>query len=243
MQYEIIDGEQVVCLSEMPEAWQNALNSGALDHVPHITIIDQRFRAWYMQMVADGEKSAVCARETVEFYAVDWQLESYPDFNELLLLIGPMDDAEDRVAIINAAKILFEEFGHWLPASFYHVLIAPALRGDVRETRMLRYSEPDAQHARGWDASLHAFGKAFDLHLFIQAVSSRHGFVVSHGCDCNHKTNDLSEGIVSFDFPSPEQRWLQVMACIWHMWWDYAMFNRQPNTRVGSSYVPESVAA
>jgi hypothetical protein len=241
MDYELIDGERVACGYEMPEDWRLAYDV-ALDHVPDRTFIDLRFRRFYYDMSVE-KRFAHEARLTADFYARDWREESYPDFAELHLFVDMTENAAQRHAIIDAVEEIFTEFGYWMPASFYQVLVAPALRDDVREARMLRYSEPDADMARGWDASLHALLKAADIGQFIQATSSRHGFLLSHGCDCNHKTVDIQTVSVPFDyrFESQEQKWRQVMAFWWHMWWEYAIFSVQPNTLVGSAYKPTTM--
>ncbi len=234
---ELFDDELIAAASEMPEEWQSA--ETRLPHVPDIGFISLRLRSFYAKMEYIG--MAYQAREAMGFYARDWLADSYPDSRELRLLVGGAADAELRHDIISAVEEVRDRFGYWMPASFYGVLLAPALRPDVREARMLRYSELDASSARGWDASLHAMLKAADIGLFVQAAFSRRGCLISHGCDCNHKTTEIvrtGTSAFSYDFTGDDQLWRQVMAYWWHAWWEYAVFSLQPNTLVGSAYSP-----
>ena len=119
---------------------------------------------------------------------------------------------------------LFNEFGYELPASFYHVHLAPIYRDHVFEERALRFDPRDIEHKRSWDAILHA-GKVFAIQMKVQSIASKYGFTYQHGCGCNSHLSsiDVSSGAFEYEL-SPEKRQRWIRSFIWTAWYEYAFF-------------------
>ncbi|MDB9374299.1 hypothetical protein [Nodularia sphaerocarpa] len=169
--------------------------------------------------------------ETLEFYGHDFLIDSYPNFSQILedvKLKGREYADEVKVALIGMD--LFHEFGYELPASFYHVHLAPIYRDHVFEERALRFDKRDIVHKRAWDAVLHA-GKVFAIQMKVQSIASKYGFTYHHGCGCNSHLSsiDISEGEFNYEIsPEKSQRWIRSF--IWTAWYEYAFFPIVPNT-------------
>ncbi|GAX38626.1 hypothetical protein [Nodularia sp. NIES-3585] len=169
--------------------------------------------------------------ETLEFYGHDFLIDSYPNFPQILRDVESkgIEYAEEmKVALIGMD--LFNEFGYELPASFYHVHLAPIYRDHVFEERALRFDKRDIVHKRSWDAVLHA-GKVFAIQMKVQSIASKYGFTYHHGCGCNSHLSsiDISEGEFNYEIsPEKYQRWIRSF--IWTAWYEYAFFPIVPNT-------------
>jgi hypothetical protein len=136
----------------------------------------------------------------------------------------------DEVKVARIGIDLFNEFGYDLPASFYHVHLAPIYRDHVFEERALRFDPRDIEHKRSWDAMLHA-GKVFAIQMKVQSIASKYGFTYQHGCACNSHLSsiDVSRGAFEYEL-SPEKRQRWIRSFIWTSWYEYAFFAIVPNT-------------
>ncbi len=240
-----IAGESAVTLAQLPLAWQAIATETAIvgmgDRTAYIEMA-QLFQA----KLATGDvdlfqerpelshlKPAFCelfgqlAIETLEFYAQDFQIQNYPDFDTLLQQTESQPDAH-KVAVIG--KELFAVFGYDLPASFYAVHLAPIDRDHVFEERALRFDPRDIEHKRAWDAALHAC-KVFAVQMTVQSIASKQGFTYQHGCGCNSHISDISISDGAFDYAmAPEKRSRWIRSFVWTMWYEYAFFAIVPNT-------------
>jgi hypothetical protein len=245
----VIAGENAVTISQLPPIWQDIAAGVAnvgIDNPQVYVEMAQLFQYKLAQGDVDlfherpelaDFKSAFSqlfgqlAYETLEFYGHDFLIDSYPNFAEILKNLqskGIKYADEVKVALIGME--LFEEFGYQLPASFYHVHLAPIYRDHVFEERALRFDKRDIVHKRSWDAVLHA-GKVFAIQMKVQSIASKYGFTYHHGCGCNSHLSsiDISEGEFKYELTDEKyQRWIRSF--IWTAWYEYAFFPIVPNT-------------
>ncbi|WP_414584914.1 hypothetical protein [Scytonema sp. PCC 10023] len=245
----LIEGEQAKPVSHLPQSWQNIYagksNTKLSDPQAYV-----KMAQLFLQKMSHGDvdlfnesekfqhrKPAFCeilgnlGWETLEFYGEDFQVNKYPNFDLIEKEVSLEQDDAERKKIIEIGKALFEEFGYDLPASFYHVHLAPIYREEVSEVRPLRFSEEDRKNARAWDASLHG-QKVFPIQLMVQSISSKHGFFQEHGCGCNHAMARVGATDTSFDYQiRPKMRTTWIRDFIWTVWYEYAFYKFVPVTR------------
>jgi hypothetical protein len=245
----VISGENAVQVSQLPGIWQNIAAgtanvgfSSRQSYVEMAQLFQYKLERGDVDLFnerpgLDHLKSSFCelfkilAQETLEFYGHDFEIQNYPNFQAVL------DQAESKgkqylneVKVANIGMALFQEFGYELPASFYHVHLAPIYRDHVFEERALRFDLRDIEHKRSWDAILHA-GKVFAIQMKIQSIASQSGFTYQHGCGCNSHLSSIDEAKGEFEYdlhPEKRQRWLRSF--IWTAWYEYAFFSIVPNT-------------
>ncbi len=246
---KVINQENAVSLSQLPKIWQdiaegtaNVRFSSRKIYVEMAQLFQYKLEQGDVDLFNERPelnhlKSSFCqvfkllAQETLEFYGHDFEVQNYPDFQKVLAqaeLKGSQYLNEVKIAQIGIE--LFQEFGYELPASFYHVHLAPIYRDHVFEERALRFDLRDIEHKRSWDAILHA-GKVFAIQMKIQSIASRYGFTYQHGCGCNSHLSSIDEAKGEFEYdlePEKRQRWLHSF--IWTAWYEYAFFALVPNT-------------
>ncbi|MEA5579645.1 hypothetical protein [Anabaena sp. UHCC 0451] len=247
--FQVIAGENAVPISQLPPIWQNIAAGKANVGFKNPQIYLEMAQLFQYKL-AQGDvdlfnerpelihlKSAFSqlfgklADETLEFYGNDFLIDQYPNFEQLIRDVeskGSEYANEVKVALIGME--LFNEFGYELPASFYHVHLAPIYRDHVFEERALRFDKRDIEHKRSWDAILHA-GKVFAMQMKVQSIASKYGFTYHHGCGCNSHLSsiDAAEGEFNYEInPEKYQRWLRSF--IWTAWYEYAFFQIVPNT-------------
>ncbi|MEO1428400.1 MAG: hypothetical protein AAFV71_04905 [Cyanobacteria bacterium J06633_8] len=246
----VIEGEQATPVNQLPQSWQdifrgksNTKLSHAEDYVKMAQLFLHKMSKGDVDLFNKYEnlqhlKPAFCeifgtlAWEALDFYGKDFDVDRYPNFELIEQELSPEEDEyTERKQIVEIGKALFAEFGYDLPASFYHVHLAPVYREEVSEIRPLRFSEEDKLNARAWDASLHG-QKVFPIQLMVQSISSKHGFFQEHGCGCNHAMTRVGSTDTSFDYQiRPEMRNTWIRDFIWSVWYEYAFFNFVPVTR------------
>ncbi|MGC1196969.1 MAG: hypothetical protein WA882_08750 [Geitlerinemataceae cyanobacterium] len=247
---QAIAGENAVAVSQLPTVWQD-IASGKVE----IGVADVQSCVEMAQLfqykLERGEvdlfeerpelarlKPSFCelfgqlAWETLEFYGLDFQVRSYPDFAAILRQFESAGgDRQNQLNVIRIGMDLFEEFGYELPASFYHVNLSPIYQDDLFEERALRYDPRDRDHKRAWDAVLHA-GKVFAIQMKLQSIASQYGFTYQHGCDCNKHLASIDPSGGRFDYEiRPEKRRRWIRSFIWTSWYEYAFFGIVPNTK------------
>jgi len=278
---EVIAGENATPVCELSESWQAIANgeSNTRLSAPDVTVkMAQLFHYKLTHSDVDlfneqpelshlqgcySELLAQLANETLEFYAQDFRVRRYPDFDtvfrelERASRLGQQQAASEQAiseqtiseqaiseqAIFrekeqsahrfNIARIgvdLFSEFGYDVPASFYHVHLAPLYRSHVFEARSLRPDPREQNHKRPWNAVLHA-GKVFAIQAKIQSIASQYGLTYQHSCDSDSHVSEIDKaaGSFNYDLNTPKRnRWIR--SYIWTMWYEYAFFGLIPNT-------------
>ncbi|WP_414576207.1 hypothetical protein [Anabaena sp. CCY 9402-a] len=245
----VIAGENAVAVTQLPSIWQDiakgAVNTGLCNPKVYVEMAQL-----FLYKLEQGDvdlfnerpelahlKQSFCqlfgqlARETLEFYGHDFLTHNYPNFGEILRNLELKGcDYADEVKVARIGLELFNEFGYELPASFYHVHLAPIYRDHVFEERALRFDKRDIAHKRSWDAMLHAC-KVFAMQMKVQSIASKYGFTYQHGCGCNSHLSaiDLSRGVFEYEL-SPEKRDRWIRSFIWTAWYEYAFFPIVPNT-------------
>ncbi len=245
----VIAFENAVPISELPPIWQDiaegVANVGITNPQSYIEmaqlfqyklaqgdvdLFDERPELDHLKS-AFSELFGKLAWETLEFYGHDFKIESYPNFVTILQdLESKGTEYADEVKVAQIGLELFQEFGYELPASFYHVHLAPIYREHIFEERALRFDKRDIAHKRSWDAILHA-GKVFAMQMKIQSIASKYGFTYQHGCGCNSHLSsiDVSHGAFDYEISSEKrQRWIRSF--VWTAWYEYAFFPIVPNT-------------
>ncbi|WP_066424682.1 hypothetical protein [Anabaena sp. 4-3] len=245
----IIAGENAVAVDQLPPIWQDIAQGEAPTGLPNPQSYVEMAQL-FLYKLTQGDvdlfherpelaplKPAFCqlfgqlGRETLEFYAQDFMIHNYPDFATILEdLESEGSDAVDAIPVVNIGWELFTEFGHELPASFYHVHLAPIYRDHIFEERALRFDKRDISHKRAWDAMLHAC-KVFAVQMKVQSIASKYGFTYQHGCGCNSHLSaiDVSGGAFEYEL-SPQKRDRWIRSFIWTAWYEYAFFPIVPNT-------------
>ncbi|MBD2773935.1 hypothetical protein ICL16_18110 [Iningainema sp. BLCCT55] len=244
----LIEGEQAIPVNQLPQSWQNIYagksNTKLSDPEAYV-----KMAQLFLHKMSRGDldlfnesqfqhsKPAFCeilgnlAWETLKFYGEDFDVNRYPNFDLIEKECLEQEDYAERKKIIEIGKALFAEFGYDLPASFYHVHLAPIYREEVSEVRALRFSEEDKKNARAWDASLHG-QKVFPIQLMVQSISSQHGFFQEHGCGCNHAMARVGATDTSFEYQiRPNMRTTWMRDFIWTVWYEYAFYKFVPVTR------------
>ncbi|MEC4814690.1 MAG: hypothetical protein SAK29_15635 [Scytonema sp. PMC 1069.18] len=245
----LIAGEQAIPVNHLPQSWQdicagksNTKLSDPEAYVKMAQLFLHKMSRGDVDLLNESDnfgrlKPAFCeifgklAWETLEFYGEDFKVDKYPNFDFIQQQLSQEEDYTERKKIVEIGKTLFEEFRYDLPASFYHVHLAPIYREDISEVRPLRFSEEDSKNARAWDASLHG-QKVFPIQLMVQSISSKHGFFQEHGCGCNHAMTRVRATDTSFNYQiRPEMRTTWIRDFIWTIWYEYAFFKFVPVTR------------
>ncbi|MGQ4650015.1 hypothetical protein [Lyngbya aestuarii] len=247
---EVIAGENAVRIAQLPPVWQEIARGEANVGMPNrqtyveaaqlfqyklengdVDLFNERPELAHLKP-SFSELFGQMARETLEFYGHDFQIENYPNFQAVLREFESKGiEYENQVKVVHIVRQLFEEFGYELPASFYYVYLSPVYQDNLFEERALRFDPRDAKHKRPWDAVLHA-GKVFAIQMKLQSIASKHGFTYHHGCDCNKHLSsvDQSRGAFAYELrPEHRQRWIRSF--VWTTWYEYALFPIVPNTR------------
>ncbi|QLE57497.1 hypothetical protein [Nostoc sp. TCL26-01] len=245
----VIAGENAVPVAQLPAVWQDIARGEVNIGLSHPQIYVEMAQL-FLYKLEQGDvdlfnerpelaylKSSFCqlfgqlARETLNFYGHDFMTHNYPQFEEILWDLKSRGAAyADEVKVAQIGLELFEEFGYELPASFYHVHLAPIYRDHVFEERALRFDQRDIQHKRSWDAMLHAC-KVFAMQMKVQSIAAKYGFTYQHGCGCNSHLSsiDVSSGKFAYEL-SQEKRDRWIRSFIWTAWYEYAFFPIVPNT-------------
>ena len=245
----VIEGEQATSVDCLPQSWQdiytgksNTKLSNPEEYVKMAQLFLHKMSRGDVDLFNESEhlqhlKPAFCeifgtlGWEALDFYGQDFDVDRYPNFEEIEKQLSAEEDYTGRKQIVEIGKALFAEFGYDLPASFYHVHLAPIYREEVSEVRPLRFSEEDKLNARAWDASLHG-QKVFPIQLMVQSISSQHGFFQEHGCGCNHAMTRVGATDTAFDYQiRPEMRNTWIRDFIWTVWYEYAFFKFVPVSR------------
>jgi hypothetical protein len=245
----VIVGENAVTLSQLPSVWQDIAKGRANVKLSDpkiyvemaqlfqyklqygdVDLFNERPQLFHLKS-SFSELFGQMARETLEFYGHDFMVHNYPNFGEVL---GNLEskgcEYSDEIKVARIGLELFHEFGYDLPASFYHVHLAPIYRDHVFEERALRFDQRDIEHKRPWDAILHA-GKVFAMQMKVQSIASKYGFTYQHGCGCNSHLSSIDQSSGTFEYElswEKRQRWIRSF--IWTAWYEYAIFPIVPNT-------------
>ncbi|MBK1990301.1 hypothetical protein A0J48_022710 [Sphaerospermopsis aphanizomenoides BCCUSP55] len=245
----VIVGENAVTISQLPSVWQDIAQGRANVKLSEpkiyvemaqlfqyklqygdVDLFNESPRLFHLRP-AFSEIMKQLAWETLEFYGHDFMVHNYPNFEEVLHnLESKGAEYTNEVKVARIGLELFHEFSYELPASFYHVHLAPIYRDHVFEERALRFDQRDIEHKRSWDAILHA-GKVFAMQMKVQSIASKYGFTYQHGCGCNSHLSsiDVSSGAFAYELSlEKRQRWIRSF--IWTAWYEYAMFPIVPNT-------------
>lgn len=244
-----IAGENAVHVSQLPIVWQDIARgvasvglSDPQNYVEMAQLFQYKLERGDVDLFSDRSELAhlkssfselfgQLAQETLDFYGHDFKIQSYPNFEQVLRDVDSKGaEYANEVKVAHIGIDLFQEFGYELPASFYHVHLAPIYRDHVFEERALRFDPRDIEHKRPWDAALHA-GKVFAIQMKVQSIASKYGFTYQHGCGCNSHLSsiDASRGAFEYEIhPQKRQRWIRSF--IWTAWYEYAFFPIVPNT-------------
>ncbi|NJM71159.1 MAG: hypothetical protein HC862_13550 [Scytonema sp. RU_4_4] len=249
-QVQVIVGENAVHISQLPKVWQDiAVGKASVglanpqSYVEMAQLFQYKLEQGDLDLFNERSELAhlkpsfnelfgLLARETLEFYGQDFQVERYPDFEAILREFESKGaEFSNEVKVVRICLELFNEFDYELPASFYQVHLAPIYRDSVFEERALRFDPRDKEHKRPWDAVLHA-GKVFAVQMKIQSIASKYGLTYQHGCGCESHLSSIgvSQGAFDYEFNTQKrQRWIRSF--IWTAWYEYAFFPIVPNTR------------
>jgi len=256
--FDKIAGEKASKINILPRVWRDIASGHASCASPDRTVLIQMMQLMHHKLTTgdvdlfegnnDLERNraftAVMQPEVdamLTYFGKDWDPESYPCYGCVEENLNK-DDAEyeDRLSVVQIGRALFDEFGYWLPASFYMCYLAPVVREGVCDIVPLRFSEDDKANARAWDAWLHA-GKVFPFLHTIQSISSEVGNKVwLHGCGCNHGLSRLGNTDAVFHYRmDQEAKEMWVRDAIWTAMYEYVFFLFTPVTRLMTGDVVE----
>jgi hypothetical protein len=245
----LIADENAVPISQLPPVWQDIASgvarvgmSNPLSYVEMAQLFQYKLERGDIDLFSDrpelsrfqpvfSQLFGQLAWETLEFYGQDFIIDSYPHFTHILQDIESKGEGYiNELKVAQIALELFHEFGYELPASFYHIHLAPIYREHVFEERALRFDKRDQEHKRAWDAILHA-QKVFAIQMKVQSIAAKYGFTYQHGCGCNSHLSaiDAAAGTFAYELsPQKRQRWIRSF--VWTAWYEYAFFPIVPNT-------------
>ena len=233
-----IAGECASGLVLLPKIWQDIMTGKAPCASPDKDVLIQMMMLMHHKLsVGDVDLFVIENPERknmIEYFGKDWDPENYPKFDSIEEKLDTTDpEYKDRLGVLKIGRALFEEFGYYLPASFYWVYLAPIERSGVCDIVPLRFSEQDKQNARAWDAWLHA-GKVFPFLQTIQSISTEEaGMLWMHGCGCNHGLSRLGKGHEPFHYRMDEDSKLMwIRDAIWTSMYEYVFFLFTPVTRL-----------
>ncbi|MBH8575117.1 hypothetical protein I8752_19275 [Nostocaceae cyanobacterium CENA369] len=244
----VIAGENALLVSQLPPVWQDIARGTAnvgcnrQSYIEMAQLFLYKLQQGDVDLFSDNKALASLKPsfsqlfghlgwETLEFYGYDLMIHNYPNFEEILSEFESKGtEYANEVKVARIGIDLFCEFGYELPASFYHVHLAPIYRDHVFEERALRFDKRDIEHKRSWDAILHA-GKVFAIQMKVQSIASKYGFTYQHGCGCNSHLSsiDSSEGAFAYEL-SQQKRSRWIRSFVWTAWYEYAFFPIVPNT-------------
>ena len=120
------------------------------------------------------------AMESLSAIGEDFELSAYPDLDKA------RQSAKTDVArkAVRAVQDLFVEFGHDVPASFYEVILATALRDTPQSLMDMFKDKKQLMKDRLQDAVLHAMLLVTPVGLRVQSILSRHGLRFTHVMNC-----------------------------------------------------------
>jgi hypothetical protein len=230
---KILEGVNAVPVSGLIEIWQQIAAGEEVGHPERDFLValvqlfwtktTDRISEIFQQRFDCDSFYSHAALETLEFFGRDYLKSAYPDF-DLALSTAKAADGADKV--VSFAKAVFGDFGYWLPASFYQMLLCPIERDSIFESRAL-YFHPESQGVkRAYDSALHALNVTAIL-MRLQHHASRQGFLLQHGCGCDHNLSQIIPGQarVDFDFETPAGRKKALTAYIWRLWNEYLLFH------------------
>lgn len=242
-----ISGEIAVPLELMPESWQRIAAGDWMTEPQVYTAMAQVFLAKNQQgQVLFTErpdtrhlKSAYCegngslAWEAVTHFGEAFLPENYPNLAEIRdSLSSHYSQYPERIALVDIVSDLFDQLRYDVPATFYWTFLHPLERSDLFEVRSFRFSEPDLDVARRYDAILHG-GYVSMLRRLIDSISSRHGYFLEHGCGCENHLAKLKPCDSPFDYAIPlAARQKTLRAFLWSVMEEYLLFELRSATRL-----------
>jgi hypothetical protein len=231
---KILEGVNAAPISALPQIWQQIavgeakvghpepeflvalarlFLTKATDRSPEVFQQDFDFQNFYCQGAA----------ETLEFFGQDYLQTAYPDFDLALSTAKAAHSADKVVAF---AKAAFEDFGYWLPASFYWMLLCPIERESIFESRALFFHPQSQGVKRPYDACLHGLNVTAIL-MRVQHHASRQGLLLQHGCGCDHNLSQIipGQGVIDSKFESDAGKRKALVAYLWRLWNEYLLFS------------------
>jgi len=236
----IIRGEQASEIQDLPISWRNFVNThtGLSDsskkrYLEMAQIFNYKFsygdldlfnkrRDLNLYKTCFVKTFAVLCQETLDFYAQDFLLSNYPNFDSLYDTIvfncyytntQQLDNIEK---ILFFVKALFDEFEYQLPASFYWTYLSAIDFEDGCALLPLYFNN---KKDRLRLAIL--FGqKASPIHMKIQSLSLKYGFVWISSF--NYGLSRICQKIRPFEFSLDESMkasWIEDY--IWNIWFEY----------------------
>lgn len=174
----IIHGKPAASLSKLPAVWQGIAQDGG------DTLLSAQARRGYVEAAQlFRHHGTPLALEALDAIGRDFDRTAYPDFR------AAQRSAETAAAqmTVMGVQALFDEFGHEVPASFYHVILATALRDDAEVLMDMFKDKKQLLRDRLWDAVLHAMLLVTPVGLRVQSVLSQHGLRFTHVMNCGCK--------------------------------------------------------
>lgn len=197
---KIIHGRPAASLARLPAVWQAIVGGGEAS-----AALSDQARADYVEAAQLFRyHDTPFAQESLSAIGHDFDRALYPDFAQL--------QAETEVArrTIEAVTALFTEFGYEVPASFYQVILAAALREKVGTLMEMFKDKKQLMRDRLQDAVLHAILLVTPVGLRVQSVLSQHGLRFTHvmNCGCNIEVNADAPFTITLD-PALKAAYLQ----------------------------------
>jgi len=159
----IIHGKPAAPLSKLPAVWRTIKNQ---DYIEAAQLFCYH--------------GTPLAMEALTAIGQDFDLGRYPDFRQSL------ESARTDMTrmTVRAVEALFAEFGTDVPASFYHVILATALRDEADTLMDMFKDKKELMRDRLWDAVLHAMLLVTPVGMRVQSVLSQHGIRFTHVMNC-----------------------------------------------------------
>lgn len=168
----IIQGTAPTPLSLLPAVWQNFHNAD--------------YRQAAQMFMSHGTPLAY---EALNAIGQDFASHAYPDLNRAA--------AQATTALahktIAALRDIKTEFGHDIPASLYHLMLACVVRDDSEALMDMFKDKSILMRDRLWDATLHAALLVTPIGLRMHSILSRHGLRLEHVMNCGCKITEVSE--------------------------------------------------
>lgn len=228
----ILSGVDAAPMSQLPPVWQDIADGKADISHPDTELLAALAVLFYTKATDKSPEVfqegfdfqafySKAATDTLDYFGTDFLNASYLDFDAATAATK----APEAAKVVAFAKAVYDDFGTYLPASFYKTMLCPIERDSIYESRAL-FFHPDSQDVkRAYDSNLHALNVTGVL-MRIQHHASREGFLVHHGCGCDsHLTQVLpGQARIDFSFDSDAARQKALIAFIWRLWNEYALF-------------------
>ncbi|MEL7039459.1 MAG: hypothetical protein AAFO04_28175 [Cyanobacteria bacterium J06592_8] len=200
----------------LPQSWKQVLTEGHVQDAERYAALAQDF----LQQTVSYDPNFVV--ETVDAYGKSFLKAAYPDFEAVFWQAQQHPQQEWAEKLVLATQALFREFNYEVSSFLYWAILHPLEREDIFLPTSLR--KGDQKVARELDSANHGLNVSM-MRRAVDAVTSKYGLFVEHGCACDKHAYRLAETDAQVLFSlAPDFRRRTLRAFLWNSMEEYALF-------------------